>query len=368
MNDQAHEDAVSGQSWAEFCDMLKDAGDLVIDNSTDDLDRLEGFRYLTRLLRNGLEKLESQGPAFPRVGSIAYNVKIGCDNPDALYQSVAVSPEYVYRISGPRGTVNYLSLNVFSGGFAVGQGPPGRQGTLAFNDPQPDEQVDVIASVEEPEHLEPGQRWIEMGPESNQVAIRNFYLDRTTEEPSDLRIERLTGPDEVPPPLSSKKLNSGLVVAAMNVHGILQRFAGRVDVYRENPNTLDRQTGESAEAWGDPTQIFRHGYWTLESGQALVVDVPPIEAYYWNFQLNNIWEESLDFEWHQITVNKHTAAYEPDGTARIIVADEDPGFGNWIDTSHHRHGGMGLRYNQADEDIAPTCRVVDVSDLDHMRQ
>ncbi len=109
--------------------------------------------------------------------------------------------------------------------------------------------------------------------------------------------------------------------------------------------------------------MFRHGYWRLEEGEAILIEVPPIEAYYWNFQLNNLWEESLDYDHRQVTVNAHTAVYEPDDSALIVVAADDPGFGNWIDTAEHRHGGWGLRYNQVVEDVPPTVRVVAVSEL-----
>ncbi|WP_420638219.1 hypothetical protein [Candidatus Poriferisocius sp.] len=366
--ENAAESAVDGTAWADFCDRLKEAGDLILDNSTDEIDRLEGFRYLSRLTRGELRRLEHQGPAYPRILPISYNVKIGCDNPDALYQGVSINGAFDYRIRGPRGTVNYLSMNALSGGFGQGAAPPGRQGSLAFNDPQPGEMVDVIASMTEPEGLQPNQRWLEIGRETNQIVIRNFFLDRTGERPSELQIECLNGPADPPPPMSRAQLVRGLHGAAMGVHGTVGRFVGWLHMFRERPNTLDvlpRQNG--AGHWGDPTQTFRHGYWTLEPGEALVIDVPPVDVYYWNFQLNNIWEESLDYEWRQVTVNKHTAVYEPDGTARLIVADEDPGFANWIDTSHHRHGCMGLRYNQVAEDIPPACRVMNVADLPALR-
>ncbi len=367
MSDEIQENAVNGKVWADFCDNLKEAGQIILDNSTDDLDRLEGFRYLSRLTRGELGRLENHGPAHTQILPIAHNVKIGCDNPDALYQGVPISGAYDYRIRGPRGTVNYLSLNALSGSFGMGGAPPGRQGALAFNDPQPGEQVDVIASASEPE-LEPGQRWLQTGPETNQIAIRNFYLDRSVERPSELHIECLNGPDELPPPLSAQRLTHGLARAALGVHGIARRFVEWLDMFQERPNTLEfLPKRDGPGGWGDPTQKFRHGYWILEPGQALVIDVPPIDVYYWNFQLNNIWEESLDYDWLQVTVNKHTAVYEPDGTARIIVADEDPGFANWIHTAYRRHGTMGLRYNQVVEDIPPTLRVMEAADLPSLR-
>ena len=48
--------AISGESWNEFCDLLKAACQFVVDNSAEDeLERSEGFRYLARLLANSLQ-------------------------------------------------------------------------------------------------------------------------------------------------------------------------------------------------------------------------------------------------------------------------------------------------------------------------
>ena len=59
---------VDGTAWREFCDLLADAGEAHSGRgqSRDPLDRAEGFRMLTRLLRGALEsKLEYGRAASP---------------------------------------------------------------------------------------------------------------------------------------------------------------------------------------------------------------------------------------------------------------------------------------------------------------
>jgi hypothetical protein len=358
--------AVSGEAWAEFCDTLKAAGSIVVDNCDDDLDRLEGFRYLSRLTRGALDSyLEGGDTSFPVLGAIPNMVKIGCDNPDALYQRVNVSPHHRYRIAGRRGTVNYLGIGAYSGGYQTGASRPAQQGYVEDNDPDDAATVDLVVARDRPDTLAPGQRWLEMGTATSIVMIRQFFLDRTTERPADLRIECLDPPTPTPEPLHARHLVHGLTMSGLFVQGCAEMFLGWVhDQFLARPNTLDFLVDDDlAAGWSDPNQLFRHGYWALEPGQALVVDVPAIAAYYWNFQLNNLWEESLDYRFLSVTVNKHTARYEPDGTARIIVSEADPGVGNWMDPAGHRHGTFGLRYNQVVEDRAPTCTVVDAAAL-----
>jgi hypothetical protein len=66
--------------------------------------------------------------------------------------------------------------------------------------------------------------------------------------------------------------------------------------------------------------------------------------------------ESLDHE-HKITVNKHTAKLDGDRLT-IVVAERDPGWGNWIDTAGHTSGTALLRWLGATTHPIPTCRVV----------
>ena len=59
---------VDGRAWSAFCGALKSTGDILLREGTPatPFDRAEGIRYLTRLLRAGLERqLEHARPALP---------------------------------------------------------------------------------------------------------------------------------------------------------------------------------------------------------------------------------------------------------------------------------------------------------------
>ena len=90
----------------------------------------------------------------------------------------------------------------------------------------------------------------------------------------------------------------------------------------------------------------------------------PPDCTYWNIQIDNWWMESFDYRFRQITVNKHSARLEPDGSVRIIAAARDPGFGNWLDTSGHNVGTALLRWAGASEHPLPVTRLVKLADLE----
>lgn len=355
---ELHDKVVSGEAWAEFCDDLKAAGALIQEKSETDLDRAEGYRFLARLLRGGLSSYMETGDArFPLISNMPYQVKIGSDNPDSLYQTSPIDGRYNYRIRGNVGTVHYLSLSAYSGNYGSGQD---RLGVMGFID-KGDLLIEEDGSVEI--HLGPTEHdhnWIPTRPEPGLLNVRQFFLDRGTEIAADLRIECLDH-DDLPAPTSPAKIGHQLQQAIMFVQGCSGIFTGWVDdLLRDTCNALTTTAGPMQGAWGDPNQIFRHGAYRLADDEALVIRFTPPDCFYWNFQVDNRWMESLDYRFLPVTVNKHSARHEDDGSVTIVVAHRDPGFGNWMTTDGHSHGAIGLRWNQAVEDVEPTVEVVKV--------
>ena len=66
--------------------------------------------------------------------------------------------------------------------------------------------------------------------------------------------------------------------------------------------------------------------------------------------------ESLDYRYQTIHTNKHLADYESDAV-RLVVAHEDPGRPNWLDTAGHTSGTMCFRWIRAEEHPVPATRV-----------
>src|SRR5580658_6736635 len=104
----------SGQAWEEFCDQLKEAGQIILrpETPSGELDRAEGWRYLSRLTRMALEVcFENSDPDFPTLLNIPNaTAKVGADNPDNLYLTASISGDREYRLRGTRGTVPLLSF------------------------------------------------------------------------------------------------------------------------------------------------------------------------------------------------------------------------------------------------------------------
>jgi hypothetical protein len=355
----ADEAVLTGQAWTDFCRALEAAGQVVLKetNPATPLDRAEGFRYLSRLLRNTLyATLENSDPDRPRWQGLDL-VKIGADNPDNVYHSAPVKGTNSYRITGSRGTIAYLSFGSKANRYAK-DGTMASTGELRNDDIHvaPDGTVEIIVSVEQPAGA---ANWLPLAEDSTMIVLRESYLDRTTEVPGSWAIERLgdTPPTE---PLTTTHLVRSLQRTALGVHGTAATFLAWSELFMTRPNELPDWGQEMFQkAGGDPEIFYLHGYWTLEPGQAWVITTDVPDAPYWNFQLDNWWMESMDWN-KKITVNKHTAKLDDDGRLTLVVAAKDPGWGNWIDTTGHTSGTALLRWVGTDDHPLPTCTIVEL--------
>ncbi len=356
---------VSGETWVRFCDTLGRAGQQILrpEAPVDALTRAEGWRYLTRLARIALEMhVEYGDPLYPGFVRPSHETaKIGADNPDNLYLSARLDGRHDYLVRGRRGSVHGLYFATKSGGYADADGRMPGSGFLDGRDLQ------VAADGTFELRLSTQRRagnWLAMTVETNQLLVRQTFLDRAREQAAELEIECLgAGPR---PPLDPIALHDRLQRAAAFVENTARLFADWVQLFRTQPvNTLPARDQQMFQAaGGDPNIFYFHGHWALDEDEALLVEVaqlPPCD--FWNFQLDNYWMESLDYRHHRIHHNQHSARRDAAGGVRLIVAHRDPGLPNWLETAGHRAGTMCFRWIGASQTPAPQTRVVKLSEL-----
>jgi hypothetical protein len=348
----------TGAAWIEFCDALRDAAGVLQrdDLGLDTFDRAEGMRYLARLLQNGLTSfLEDPGPRHPVLRAMAEHCGFGLDNPDNIYASAGIDPRFDYRITGTRGTIPYLSFAAQNQNYARRDRITGGSGHVDAGDLILDDEghFEIVAS----RASKPGN-WLELADDTSMILVRQTFADRTKEVGADVTIECLDALGDTPPNLRPEMVPTALLSGAMYVVGASTWFADWVAPWRAAPNTLHVPDPEHHRlVGGDPNIAFQLGYWSLGPDEMLIVRATPPRCPYWNFQLGNIWAECLDKR-RPISRNIATTTYRADGSFELVVAHDDPGHPNWIDTAGHRHGIMGMRWVLADEHPVARCEVV----------
>ena len=368
--DSAARRVVSGRAWDEFCDTLKAAGAALTFPGApqDPFNQAEGYRYLSRLARGGLMAfVEHADPRAPVLHRVAHEtVKLGSDNPDNYYQTAAIRGDFEYRISGRRNSVKYLGFGTQAGHYGQGRGMPPtgyvEAGELDIGD---DGRFELIVSSRRREG-----NWLPMTPESGTLIVRQTFLDRESEVPAELHIERIDCPDDEkrPRPLTPEDLDAGLRSAGTLVAGASLLFAKWARGFQKHSNALPMFDPDvSLAAGGDPNIVYYHSHWAVAEDEALLIEATPPECEHWNFQLNNYWMESLDYRYHTIHTNKHLAHHEDDGSIRLVVAHQDPGLPNWLETAGHTSGTMCFRWIKAAEHPQPRTRLVKFSELAALR-
>ena len=356
---------VSGKAWSEFCDDLKAAGNVLFTAGTprDPFQQAEGIRYLSRLTRAGLEAyVEYPDPAFPQLRRMVHEtVKMGADNPDNYYMNAQISGAYEYKILGMRNTIDYISFHTRNGNYGTtgGLAPCGKL-----------EDADLVLEADGSFEIyvtrEPqGKNWLKIEEETSLLMVRQTFADRFSEEPARMEIRNLNEVQK-PGPLTAEQMDQGLKTASMFVGGASLLFSRWTRDFKKHVNQLPQFDPEKSNAaGGDESIIYYHSYWRLEEDEALFIEVQPPPCDAWNFQLNNYWMESLDYRYHNICINTHSASYEPDGSVRLVVSHRDPGMPNWIETAHHKEGTMCWRWyriHQGSQAVQPSCRIVKMNE------
>ena len=355
------------KDWEEFCDRLKQAGERIAHANVpqDALTQAEGYRYLTRLLRAGLESsVEGSDPRYPVFYSLSHDtIKIGNDNPDNYYLNCCIDGNLEYLIEGEVGEVEYFSVATKAGSYATtGDMKPTGEITSDNMRINKDGTFSIFVGLDKPDGDE--INWLETSPESDNLIVRQ-YCNARKERPAQFRIKCLNAKEL--PLLDSSEFSNKLLRTMSFVEGTSGLFDSWINQFKAHTNQLPANDQEMCLRVGGNEQIHYHNsHWRLKDDEVLVVEpsaIPKCEA--WNFQISNYWMESLDYRYYPVTYNNNTAQANTDGSYTLVVAHQDPGsnYPNWLNTAGHREGGMLFRWIAAEEFPAIITRVIKAADL-----
>lgn len=358
---------LDGDVWNDFCDELKELGQQVFRKEAPDdlLTRAQGFRFLTRLLRGGLEsRVDYADPQYPDFFQLADETKgVLNNNPDNHYQNCNIDGRYDYRLTGKRGTVPWFSIGTKASPNVSGMKSTGEidSSQMKF---EADGSFEIIVSQKE----QPGKNWLPSTEETRMMIVRQTFGDRSKEEITKIEVECLN-PEKPNNTLDPTALEGQLKAALMYMRNTAGLTLDWMEMYKHSTlNQLPMHDQAFLQAaGGDPTITYYQSYWKLAPDEALLVHIEDLpECATWNLQLANFWMECLDYRFFQIAVNKFTAEYEDDGSVVIVVAHQDPGakYPNWLNTLGHAEGGMLGRYVDAtSQPPEMPARVVKFSEL-----
>jgi hypothetical protein len=339
----------------------------------DDLDAVEGYRYVGQALSAASELFFEADTEHPRLAPIVSPArKLQGDNPDAIYHFARIRGDRSYRVYGTVDQECYTSFTIH------GASPDGAMAGMLLGDVNDrdlaisdDGTYSVVLSANE----HPGN-WIRLDPAAHSVVVRSYFqLPRSVQNDGNVTVRIGIEPlVEVPaaPPLTdatfAERMREGVAFLRQVTLGQgLPGAASPVPFVSNVPNTLPvpfsfRDSGLPVPGAADI--FYSMGRWNLEDDEALVMSGTMPECAFANVMLWNRHMQTLDYCTRQSSLNQAQIALEPDGSYRIVVASQNPGVSNWLDTEGHRQGSIFWRYLLAEHDPSlTTCDVVPVASL-----
>ncbi|MGE2733027.1 DUF1214 domain-containing protein [Mycolicibacterium vaccae] len=362
-------DAQLHEAWVAFCDRLKAAGEQVFTdhNPTADPHRVDGMRFLTQNLGQAFDlALETRDTRYPSLHAFCGpNRKLGGDCADFTYQQAWIDGSSVYRIVGTRGSAPFLNITV--------QGRrPDRADVLhePFGDlPEANlsgPQLTVAADGSFEIYIggpERGPNWLPTTTESRKLFIRQGF-DTWDQVPARMQIERVDMAAPRPLPTAAVMLDA-IEWAGDFLTGMMRDWPefpftrGGVDAAHPNvfPAVPD---SDVADARRGRAAVNMH--WRLASDEALVIEFGAHDGL-WMLTNMGVFFTSMDFLYRPVGYTPSRTAVDADGRVRVILAHEDPGYHNWMDTQGFERGNVTYRHMLEGEPAVLETRVVKHADL-----
>jgi len=365
MDDDAQR-LIDGSAWREWCERLAAVGETILGDGypSEPRDRAEGFRWLTRLMVHAVQmEIETGDPLHPDF--VRYETpdnQWGGPNPDNVYLRAPIAPGEAYRVWGHTRGVRQAIFSLHEGDMQLGEFGVWSETSLDRLTVEEDGRLEILVSSD-PAAADGEANHLPMHPQARILTIRIYQSDWERDATPAFHIERV-GAEGVPRPAPAPEtVARGLDRAAHWVEASASFWNQYTSAGRERaePNVPmpPRQPPGGAED-------IRYGacFWELAPGEALLLECERPDAEYFGFTLHTLgWLESGDFAERQTSLNDHQLHADPDKRIRIVLAGEDPGVPNWIDTEARASGMLVYRYVWTQTEPVPTARVIPVAEI-----
>lgn len=316
-------------------------------------DIADGERLLAHVLQTGLQFWLEADPDHPQfVPYVTDRRKLLGDNPDALYYFAAVRGGAHYRIRGNIGAATFTSFTVEAGS---GEGRAATASLAELDDGKLETAADGSFEIQLGGEKPARGNWLPLPPEAAQVTTRHYY-ETPVSVMKDPAAAQVLSIEPVDPP-APQPWGGDSEVAARLRH-VANFVRGQVATSIPDParrpsipwvSTVPNQFNapgqwRSETGYGNLSAWYAMAPYVLLPGQALEISgrFPPCR--FANVVLWNRFMQSYDYRQRRVSFNRNQLAYEDDGSFRIVLAHEDPGQGNWLDTEGRVSGLIYWRY------------------------
>jgi hypothetical protein len=349
-------------AWQRFCGRLGAVGERLAAEPfrQSDADQALCVRHLTRQVVMALQgELEHSDPTHPTFHRYEEPwVQWGGPNPDNVYTRAAIDPAATYRVSGNVTGVRAAIFSLVEGDMHLGQYGVFGERTLTEFEVAPDGSLELWIAPDRHDG-----NWIGSHPAASVFMIRQYLCDWERDRSASFVIDRIDTRGTPPEPLTSARLADALDRAATWTEESIEYWCAYVERARER---LPRNsvTPPTTPKGGAPTIGYGAAWWELGRDDALLIVTDRPDADYWGWTVHHRFRlDSGDFANRQTSLNMAQAFVDDDGRVRLVLAHDDPGVPNWIDTEGQPEGMLVYRSIGTRSRPAPESRILPVGEL-----
>lgn len=329
------EQLMSGQAWAEFADNIKALGEIVqsADAPATPLERAEGYRYLLAQLAEQIDVALYRSDLNDPL--LRYNItkfrSMAMPSSDARYLRAEVEDSGIYRLWGQLGNAKgNTSIQFYSGVNSSDS-----WNLRDFSDAEGGFDIQIGGEPRE-------QNWVRIPEGASMMFVREYFSDWDTERRSEFKLDRLNREyhsESLNPAQMAEILYQVTAVPAQQIPFFMKSL---VQYRSQLKNKV--MPAQPMNDVGLKENLYGPGWFDLQPDEALVLTVDASEAVYWSVQLGNFWGEAIDFVNFASSITGDQARLASDGKYHLVIASQDPGVPNWIDSAGHLEGFIFTRF------------------------
>lgn len=397
-------------AWDDMIQALQDARDAIdqprlMPPPASERNLAEGYRYLMGYVHSAVERAFHSDPVRPQFrNALSVITRSTIDNADAIYFYTAIDGRQSYRVRGVVGDTRHWRGET---PIAVGRKAPhyvifettcgelpGDTGSLMELRPglktqtgrldssriavDDDGAFEILLAPECPADYsgnfistlktikpkDPADAAEPLLRYANYISGRQLFNDWENEEAIHFEIAQLGAEGSHAAPYSADQAATELRQCGdivrnqmhfwnafwtilMGTYGAREGSIPGVAFPRNSFNTVNAASG--ATGGGQSTNLYAGGVFELAPDEALIIENRiRRKPQYVGFQVGNLWGESIEYANQIGSLNGHQMTADTDGVLRIVLAHQDPGVPNWVDTTGHREGFMTPRWTYSE--------------------
>ncbi|MEQ1808462.1 MAG: DUF1214 domain-containing protein [Terricaulis sp.] len=362
--------AASQQVWLGYLKTIDEARALVLNSRwASDPTACAQAQYLIQMLQAfGFSVYMAPRQRYPHFYMqtifLPFESGFGAPCPDFHYRWTFIDGAKSYRIFGKLGTTRWLELQAQRGFW--GDANQSMLGTWDFDSfkVDADGSFEIFASPKRHDG-----NWIELDPAAPNITVmlREAWYDWENERGIDIHIECLDRDDDEPVAVSQVEVERRLKAI-----GFLTKFSA--DFFLKLVDRMIDEGGGHNMFWaenmaemknvgGNPRAVYPKMLFDFAEDEAIICESEIPNARFWSVQVADPFFQTVDYAYHQSSLNGGQIRLDTDGRARVVIAHADPGVPNWIDTVDNRVGVFQWRWYVSDRHPMPVAKKVKFSEL-----